>query len=70
MCYTTGSGEAGQVWSWKQQFGSKKGEQAWREAAVCLLHSLLKPPTQLCQPSLEALQTWSYLELPVTIISK
>lgn len=54
----------------KQHTGSKNGEQPWREAAACLLHSLLKPPTQLCQPSLEALQTWSYLELPVMIILK
>lgn len=70
MCYTTCSGETGQVWSWKQQTGSKKGEQPWREAAACLPHSLLQPPTQLCQPRLEALQNWSYLELPVTILSK
>lgn len=40
-----------------------------RQQHACL-HLLLSPPTQLCQPSLEALQAWSYLELPVMIIFK
>lgn len=40
-----------------------------RQQHACL-RLLLSPATQPCQPSLEALQAWSYLELPVMIVFK
>lgn len=46
MCYTTCSGETGQVWSWKQHTGSRKGEQPWRrQQHACHTHCSNLPPS-------------------------
>ena len=51
MCYPTGSGETGQVWSWKQRTSSKKGELAWMEAAARLPHHCSNLPLSLASPA-------------------